>query len=247
MAFEVADLSALEILDLRALPTLAVSVRLEDGTIARAGVPSGASTGSREAVERRDGDQPGTAARACSARSRRSTASWPTCCGAVVGVAGRGRPGDDRPGRHGDQEQAGRERNRRECRWRWPARWPPRRGAAVAVAEPRRGHRVLPVPHFNVLNGGVHAPNQLDFQEFMIAPLGAPSMAEAVRAGAEVYAALRRELSARKLSDRPGRRGRLRARDRRARGSAELLVRPSATPGTARARRGIDRAGPGRL
>jgi enolase len=44
----------------------------------------------------------------------------------------------------------------------------------------------LPVPHFNVLNGGVHAPNPLDFQEFMIAPLGAPSMAEAIRAGAEV-------------------------------------------------------------
>ena len=58
----------------------------------------------------------------------------------------------------------------------------------------------LPVPHFNVLNGGVHAPNDLDFQEFMIAPLGAPSMAEAVRTGAEVYAALRRELTGRKLS-----------------------------------------------
>jgi enolase 1/2/3 len=53
------------------------------------------------------------------------------------------------------------------------------------------------VPHFNVLNGGVHAPNELDFQEFMIAPVGAPSMAEAVRAGAEVYAALRRELAGR--------------------------------------------------
>jgi enolase len=58
----------------------------------------------------------------------------------------------------------------------------------------------LPVPHFNVLNGGVHAPNQLGFQEFMIAPLGAPTLAEAVRAGAEVYAALRRELTSRGLS-----------------------------------------------
>jgi enolase len=53
----------------------------------------------------------------------------------------------------------------------------------------------LPVPHFNVVNGGAHAPNKLDFQEFMIAPLGAPSMAEAVRAGAEIYAALRKLLS----------------------------------------------------
>src|SRR5664280_774046 len=62
---------------------------------------------------------------------------------------------------------------------------------AAAGAAPR-----LPVPHFNVLNGGVHAPNPLDFQEFMVAPLGAPSVAEAVRAGAEVYAALRQRLAA---------------------------------------------------
>jgi enolase len=52
-----------------------------------------------------------------------------------------------------------------------------------------------PVPHFNVVNGGMHAPNELDFQEFMLAPLGAPTMAEAVRAGAEIYAALRRNLA----------------------------------------------------
>ena len=77
------------------------------------------------------------------------------------------------------------------------------RGAAVAVAEPRGVTASLPVPHFNVLNGGVHAPNELDFQEFMIAPVGAPSMAEAVRASAEVYGALRRELSAQAV-DRAG-------------------------------------------
>ena len=53
----------------------------------------------------------------------------------------------------------------------------------------------LPVPHFNVVNGGAHAPNNLDFQEFMLAPLGAPTIAEAVRAGAEVYAALKRRLT----------------------------------------------------
>jgi enolase len=58
----------------------------------------------------------------------------------------------------------------------------------------------LPVPHFNVVNGGVHAPNRLDFQEFMLAPLGAPTVAEAVRAGAEVYAALRGELTGLALS-----------------------------------------------
>lgn len=54
----------------------------------------------------------------------------------------------------------------------------------------------LPVPHFNVVNGGAHAPNDLDFQEFMLAPLGAPTFADAVRAGAEVYAALKARLAA---------------------------------------------------
>ena len=58
----------------------------------------------------------------------------------------------------------------------------------------------LPVPHFNVVNGGVHAPNALDFQEFMVAPVGAPSLSEAVRAGAEVYAQLRSELAKRGLA-----------------------------------------------
>src|SRR5664280_1280602 len=72
------------------------------------------------------------------------------------------------------------------------------RGAAPAGAAPR-----LPVPHFNGLNGGVHAPNPLDFQEFMVAPLGAPSVAEAVRAGAEVYAALRQRLAAGAAPHRP--------------------------------------------
>ena len=62
----------------------------------------------------------------------------------------------------------------------------------------------MPVPHFNVLNGGAHAANALDFQEFMVAPLGAPSMAEAVQAGAEVYAALRARADQPEAVGRPG-------------------------------------------
>ena len=73
----------------------------------------------------------------------------------------------------------------------------------------------LPVPHFNVLNGGAHAPNKLDFQEFMVAPIGAPTMAEAVRAGAEVYTALRKLLAGKGFAHRAGRRRRLRPGDRR--------------------------------
>ena len=95
----------------------------------------------------------------------------------------------------------------------------------------------LPVPHFNVLNGGVHAPNDLDFQEFMVAPLGAPSMAEAVRAGAEVYAALRRcprrpQAIAVGLGDEGGFAPEVSEPEE----VLHLLVGPSATPGTGRAR-----------
>ncbi len=200
-AFEVADLSALEILDSRGRPTLAVSVRLADGTTARAGVPSGASTGSREAVERRDGDPARYEGRGV--------------LGAVASVNGeladllRGRPW----GSLAEVDQAMIDLDGTENKSRLGANATV--GTSMALARalaasagiplwrwliPEGVIASLPVPHFNVLNGGVHAPNELDFQEFMVAPVGAPSMAEAVRAGAEVYGALRRELTARKLS-----------------------------------------------
>ena len=201
MSFNVSDVTALEILDSRARPTLAVTVRLADGTTARAGVPSGASTGSREAVELRDGDK--------------SRFGGSGVLKAVANVSGeiadllRGRPWDSLA--EADQAMIDLDGSPNKQRlganalvgvsmalaralaaadgmplWRWLT--PPGIWAS------------LPVPHFNVLNGGVHAPNDLDFQEFMVAPLGAPTMAEAVRAGAEVYAALRRSLAGRKLS-----------------------------------------------
>ena len=199
--FDVAELSALEILDSRGRPTVAVTVRLGDGTIARAGVPSGASTGSREAVERRDGDP-----------ARYGGKGVLGAVGAVDTeladlLRGRSWSGLD----EADQAMIDLDGTANKSRlganalvgvsmalaralaasagtplWRWLA--------------PDGVTPSLPVPHFNVLNGGVHAPNELDFQEFMIAPLGAPTMAEAVRAGAEVYAALRQELTELKLS-----------------------------------------------
>jgi len=201
MSFNVAELTALEILDSRARPTLAVTVRLADGAPARAGVPSGASTGSREAVELRDGD-----------KSRFGGAGVLQAVGGVNGEIAdllRGRSWDSLA--EADQAMIDLDGSPNKARlganalvgvsmalaralaatdgvplWRWLT--PPGIWAS------------LPVPHFNVLNGGVHAPNALDFQEFMVAPLGARSMAEAVRAGAEVYAALRQGLTARGLS-----------------------------------------------
>jgi enolase len=200
-AFEVTDLSALEILDSRGRPTLAVTVRLADGTRARAGVPSGASTGSREAVERRDGDPAryegkGVLGAVASVNTEISALllgqSWASL--AEVDQAMIDLDGTANKSRLGANATVGTSMALARALaasagvelWQWLA--------------PDGVTPSLPVPHFNVLNGGVHAPNELDFQEFMIAPVGAPSMAEAVRAGAEVYSALRRELTGRKLS-----------------------------------------------
>jgi len=190
--FTVTDVAATEILDSRGNPTVAVTVTLGDGSQARAGVPSGASTGSREAVELRDGD-----------RSRFGGKGVLTAVGNVNGeiadaVRGRafgdpaeldgalidldGTPTKSRLGANaiiGVSMAAVRALATASGRPLWQV-------LSGLDTAPR-----LPVPHFNVVNGGVHAPNALDFQEFMIAPLGAPNLTEAVRAGAEVYATLR--------------------------------------------------------
>jgi enolase len=200
-AFTVAELSALEILDSRGRPTLAVTVTLADGTAARAGVPSGASTGSREAVELRDGD-----------KARYEGRGVLTAVSNVnVEIAGllRGRSWASLA--EADQAMISLDGTQNKSRLGANATVGVSMALARALAAsanvplwqwlaPDGVTPSLPVPHFNVLNGGMHAANELDFQEFMIAPLGAPSMAEAVRAGAEVYAALRRELTGRKLS-----------------------------------------------
>ena len=199
--FDVAELSALEILDSRGRPTLAVTIRLGDGTAARAGVPSGALTGTREAVERRDGDPArygglGVLGAVSAVNDDlagllrgRSWAGLAEADQAMIDLDGT--PNKARLGANatvGTSMALARALASSEGTplWRWLA--------------PDGVTPCLPVPHFNVLNGGMHAPNDLDFQEFMVAPLGAPSMAEAVRAGAEVYAALRRALTDRKLS-----------------------------------------------
>jgi enolase len=199
--FDIAELSALEILDSRGRPTVAATIRLADGTTARAGVPSGASTGTREAVERRDGDP--------------ARYGGGGVLGAVAAV--NTELADLLRGRSwaglAEADQAMIDLDSTATKSRLGAN--ALVGVSMALARalaasaglplwrwltPDEVTPSLPVPHFNVLNGGVHAPNELDFQEFMVAPLGAPSMAEAVRAGAEVYAALRRELTDRKLS-----------------------------------------------
>ncbi|QCU77969.1 phosphopyruvate hydratase [Citricoccus sp. SGAir0253] len=187
--FTVVGLSALEVLDSRGHPTLQVQVRLGDGTTAVAGVPAGASTGSREAVEARDGDPDRYGGKGV--------------LGAVAHVEGELRElACSRPWNSVEQLDAvmvDADGTANKSRFGVNAIV----GVSMAVARAAAGGQELfqalrppgvsprlPVPHFNVLNGGVHAGNALDFQEFMIAPVGAPSFAEAVRAGAGVYAAL---------------------------------------------------------
>ncbi len=190
--YQVTEVNALEILDSRGRPTVQVTVGLADGTVAVAGVPSGASTGSGEAVERRDHDTSrygglGVLGAVDAVRGeiadRLRGQAWPDLSAidaALIDLDGT--PNKERLGANaivGVSMACARALARAQGRELWDWLTP-------AGVTPR-----LPAPHFNVINGGVHAANPLDFQEFMIAPLGAGSLPEAVRAGAEVYTALR--------------------------------------------------------
>jgi enolase len=189
---QISEVGALEILDSRGRPTLQVRVRLSGGVTGTAGVPSGASTGTKEAVERRDRDKSrfgglgvlgavdavnGEIARLLCGRSWQNLAEIDAAMIELDGTAVKERLGAN--ALVGVSMACARAlaaaRGRELWEWLIPDGVAPR----------------LPVPHFNVINGGVHAPNPLDFQEFMIAPVGARSLPDAIRAGAEVYAALR--------------------------------------------------------
>jgi enolase len=197
MSFEITGVASLEILDSRGRPTLQTTVTLSDGTTAVAGVPSGASTGTREAVELRDGDTTrfggsgvltavanvnGEIAELLKGRAWESLAAVDDAM-----VAADGTPTKARLGANATVGVS-----MALARALAASSGQPLHAWLPGFGQPPR----IPVPCFNVLNGGAHAPNDLDFQEFMISPLGSPSIAEAVRAGAEVYAALRKRLAA---------------------------------------------------
>lgn len=197
MAFEISGVQAIEILDSRGRPTLSVTVALADGTVAEAGVPSGASTGTREAVELRDGDATrfsgaGVSQAVSNVNTEINTGlsgrSWTDL--AEVDQAMRDLDGTPNKARLGANAIIG--TSMALARALALSAGTPLHAWLPGFGQPRR----LPVPCFNVLNGGAHAPNPLDFQEFMVCPVGATSMREAVRAGAEVYQALRKRLVA---------------------------------------------------
>jgi enolase len=190
---------AREILDSRGNPTVEVEVALDDGTIGRAAVPSGASTGEFEAVELRDGDD-----RYLGKGVLRAVAA----VNSTLGPALAGFDADDQ--RAIDQALIEIDGTANKANVGANAILGISLAAAKAAAESARlplfryvggpNAHVLPVPMMNILNGGAHADSNVDVQEFMIAPIGASSFAEALRIGAEVYHALKSVLNAEGLS-----------------------------------------------
>ncbi|MCL2780678.1 MAG: phosphopyruvate hydratase [Actinomycetia bacterium] len=191
---------AREILDSRGNPTVEVEVALDDGTLGRAAVPSGASTGKFEAVERRDGD----AARYGGKGVKLAVeAVFDTIAPELLGFEASEQrlldaeliriDGTPDKGNLGANAILG-------------VSLAVARAAADSAELPLFRYlggpnaHLLPVPMMNILNGGAHADSNVDIQEFMIAPIGAPTVAEAVRYGAEVYHALKSVLKAKGLS-----------------------------------------------
>ncbi|MGW4944951.1 phosphopyruvate hydratase [Actinoplanes sp. NPDC004185] len=185
-----------QVLDSRGNPTVEVDVMLTDGSRGRAAVPSGASTGTHEAVELRDGDP----ARFHGREVRRAVAAVNgEIAAAVTGLDAEDQARVDRTMIELDGTPG---KSRLGANAILGVSLATVKAAAQAHRQPLYryvggvGARLLPVPMMNIVNGGAHADNPLDFQEFMIAPVGAPTFFEAVRMGAEVFHTLKKSLAA---------------------------------------------------
>ena len=198
------DIHGREILDSRGNPTVEVDVLLDDGSFGRAAVPSGASTGAHEAVELRDGD-----------KGRYLGKGVLKAVDAVNGeISGRLLGLDAEDQREVDLAMIELDGTENKARLGANAIL----GVSLAVAKAAANARglplysyiggvsahVLPVPMMNIINGGEHADNPIDFQEFMVMPVGAPSLAEAVRWGAEIFHTLKRGLAEKGLATAVG-------------------------------------------
>jgi len=196
---EIVDIKAREIMDSRGNPTVEADVITATGAIGRAAVPSGASTGSREALELRDGDKSRylgkgvlTAVKNIQGEIRDTLVGTEVSAQKDIDDKMIKLDGTDNKGRLGANATLG-----------------VSMAAAHAAAQEQSvplykylgdGDFLLPVPMMNILNGGEHADNSVDFQEFMIMPVGAPSLREAVRYGAEVFHALKSVLHGKGLA-----------------------------------------------
>ena len=194
------DIFAREILDSRGNPTVEVDVTLEDGTIGRAAVPSGASTGAYEAVEKRDGDKSRymgkgvlEAVAAVNGEIAEDIVGMDATEQVSIDMAMIELDGTDNKGRLGANAILG-------------VSLAAAKAAADFSAQPLYRYvggtsaRILPVPMMNIINGGEHADNPIDIQEFMIMPVAADNIRDAVRMGSEVFHTLKKELSAAGMS-----------------------------------------------
>ena len=202
---KIARILGREIIDSRGNPTVEAEVVLESGVMGRAAVPSGASTGSREAVELRDGD----AGRYLGKGVQKAVAN---VNGELAALA-VGREVADQAGL--DAAMIAADGTETKARLGANALLAVSLAAAHAAAADRgvglwrhlAGEQqvlTLPVPMMNIINGGAHANNSLDIQEFMILPVGAPSLAEALRCGAEIFHTLKKQLNAKGLTTAVG-------------------------------------------
>ncbi|MBL9060856.1 MAG: phosphopyruvate hydratase, partial [Mangrovicoccus sp.] len=196
----IVDIIGREILDSRGNPTVEVDVFLEDGTMGRAAVPSGASTGAHEAVEKRDGDPKRykgkgvlEAVAAVNGELAEALVGLDVTEQTAIDAAMIELDGTPNKGRLGANAILG---VSLACA----------KAAADVTTQPLYRYvggtsaRILPVPMMNIINGGEHADNPIDIQEFMIMPVAADTIADAVRMGSEVFHTLKKELSAAGMS-----------------------------------------------
>src|SRR5690349_5844123 len=200
---KIADVKGREILDSRGNPTVEVEVTIEGGAKGRAGVPSGASTGEREALELRDGDK----SRYLGKGVRKAVEN-------VNGEIARAIKGKEFSQRQLDEAMIALDGTATKSRLGANAllgvSMAAMKADALRAGKPLYAHiadlagnksgYLLPVPMLNILNGGAHADSNVDFQEFMVMPVGFSSFSEGLRAGAEIFHALRSILKARGLS-----------------------------------------------
>ncbi|MFH1878899.1 MAG: phosphopyruvate hydratase [Candidatus Omnitrophota bacterium] len=204
MSMEIKRIKGREIMDSRGNPTVEVDVILADGSLGRAAVPSGASTGEHEAVELRDGD-----------KSRYMGKGVTTAVGNVNGEIAKKVTGMDAA----DQKEVDKalialdgtpNKSRLGANAILGVSLAAAKAAAVSKGMPLfryiggEGANILPVPMMNILNGGEHADNNVDLQEFMIMPIGAPSFREALRMGSEVFHNLKKILASKGLATSVG-------------------------------------------
>ena len=200
----IADIHAREILDSRGNPTVEADVVLKSGALGRAAVPSGASTGSREALELRDGDRKRYGGKGVAKAVANVNGALRE---RLLGQDARDQSGVDRMMIELDGTD---NKSNLGANAILAVSLACARAAAANDSVPLYRHLhtgdpfLLPVPMMNIINGGAHADNNIDLQEFMIIPVGAPSFSEALRCGAEVFHALKKVLQGMKLNTAVG-------------------------------------------